>query len=48
MGGQALFMRARKMGRRGGWTRIRDGIRRRKGGLLLGKKCAVFVVRESL
>ncbi len=26
MGGQAQFMRARKTGRRGGWTRIRDGV----------------------
>ncbi len=48
MGGQARFMHARKTGRRGGWTKIRNGIRRRKGGLLLGRKCAIFVVRESL
>ncbi len=40
MDGQARSMGARKMGRRGGWMRIRDGIQRKKGGLLLGtKKC---------
>jgi hypothetical protein len=30
MDGEVRFMGARKMGRIGGWTRIRDGIRRRK------------------
>jgi hypothetical protein len=33
MDGQARSMDARKAGRIGGWTRIRDGIRRRKKGL---------------
>jgi hypothetical protein len=30
MDGQAQAMDARKAGRAGGWTRVRDGIRRRK------------------
>jgi hypothetical protein len=30
MDGEARFMGARKMGRIGGWTRIREGMRRRK------------------
>ncbi len=30
MDGQTRFMHARKTRRTGGWTRIRDGIRRRK------------------
>jgi hypothetical protein len=41
-------MHARKMRRRGGWTKIKDEIQRQNGGLLFGRKCAVFVTRESL
>ncbi len=48
MDGQARFMGARKTRRRGGWTRIRDGIRRRKGVYCLVKRSAVLVVRVSL
>jgi len=48
MGGQAQFMLARKMGRRGSWTKIRDGIQRRKKVCCLVERSATFVVRESL
>jgi hypothetical protein len=30
MDGEVRFMGARKMGRTGGWTRIRDGVQRKK------------------
>ncbi len=49
MDGQARSMGARKMGRRGGWMRIRDGIQRKKGGLIAWYKEVQFlVVRMNL
>ncbi len=42
MDGQMRFMGARKMGRGGGWTRIRDKIQRRKKGCCLVESKAVF------
>jgi hypothetical protein len=38
MDGEARFRGARKTGRRGGWTRIRDGIPRRKRKIAKQKK----------
>jgi len=48
MGGQARFMCAMKMGRRGSWMRIRGGIRRQKASLLLGRKKCNFCCRREL
>jgi hypothetical protein len=42
MDGQARSKDARKAGRAGGWTRIRDGIRRRKRQVLTSRMRAVF------
>jgi hypothetical protein len=42
MDGEAQFMGARKMGGTGGWTRIRDGIQRRKR-RLLGRRKGKFL-----
>ncbi len=48
MDGQAQFMGARKTRRRGGWTRIRDDIRRRKKAGCLVEGSAVFGVNNDL
>jgi hypothetical protein len=42
MDGEARFMGARKMGRIGVWTRIREGMRRRKKKVAKHKKDVVF------
>jgi hypothetical protein len=41
MDGEMRFMGARKMGKIGGWTRIRDGIQRRRW-RLPGRRKAIF------
>jgi hypothetical protein len=41
-------MYARKMRRNGGWTRIRDGIRRRKKVCCLIERSAVFGCKRKL
>jgi hypothetical protein len=38
MDGEAGFMGARKTGRTGGWTRIKEGMRRRKKGGLPSRR----------
>ncbi len=48
MDGQARFMGARKMGRRGGWMRIRDGIQRKKGVCCLVERSAIFGGKNEL
>jgi hypothetical protein len=45
MGGQAQFKHAREMGRRGGWTRIRSRVQRRKRRFVFGEKNGSLVGR---
>jgi hypothetical protein len=47
MDGQAQFVGARKTGRVGGWTRIRDGIQRRKR-RLPSRRGAIFGEKSEL
>ncbi len=42
------FTHAREMGRRGGWTKIRGGLKVKEEGLLLCRNKGSLVVRESL
>jgi hypothetical protein len=42
MDGKTQFMGARKTGKTGGWMRIREGMRRRKGKIARQKKEIVF------
>jgi hypothetical protein len=48
MNGETQFMDARKTGRIGGWTRIKDGIRKRKKGLPCRKKCRFLGGKKEL
>ncbi len=48
MGGQARFMHARKKGRRKGYTKIRDGIQRRKKVYCLVERSAIFGYKREL
>jgi len=48
MGGQTQFMRARKMRRRRGWTKIRDEILRRKKVYCLVERSAIFGCKKEL
>jgi hypothetical protein len=48
MGGQVQFMRARKTGGKGGWTRIRNEIQRRKKVCCLIERNAIFGCKREL
>ncbi len=48
MDGEARFMGVRKTGRTGGWTRIRNGIQRRKRRLLGRRKCGFLGGKKEL
>ncbi len=48
MDGQVRFMGARKTGRRGGWTRIRDRIQRKKRPSCLVERSIVFGSKSEL
>ncbi len=48
MDGQARFMGVRKTRRKGGWTRTKDGIRRRKKVYCLVESRAIFGGKSEL
>jgi hypothetical protein len=48
MDGEARFVDARKMGTTGGWTRIREGMRRRKRKVDRQKKEQFLVSKKEL
>ncbi len=48
MDGETRFMGVRKTGRTGGWTRIRNGIQRRKRRLLGRRKCGFLGGKKEL